>query len=117
MLANDQRSIERIVECIQQSHDEGGGTIPGRLQLRKKVGPLARQKALRVSGAVPEGKRRAKPARMDSSAVRLSQARHPWESACAVAIERVLREEGARPSSVPNCDDGLTRASCKKLQS
>jgi SAM-dependent methyltransferase len=47
---------------------------------------------------------------MDLSEVRASQVRHPWETARAVAIERILRDAGVRAESVLDygCGDGFT---------
>jgi len=47
---------------------------------------------------------------MDLSEIRGSQVRHPWETARAVAIERILRDAAARPTRVLDygCGDGFT---------
>jgi SAM-dependent methyltransferase len=47
---------------------------------------------------------------MDLSEVRGSEARHPWETARAVAIERILRAAQVRPRYVLDygCGDGFT---------
>jgi len=47
---------------------------------------------------------------MDLSEVRGSRLRHPWETARAFAIERILREAKARPAAVLDygCGDGFT---------
>ncbi len=47
---------------------------------------------------------------MDLREVRNSNVRHPWETARAVAIERILREAKARPEAILDfgCGDGFT---------
>jgi SAM-dependent methyltransferase len=47
---------------------------------------------------------------MDLSEVRGSHSRHPWETARAVAIERILREAAIQPRAILDygCGDGFT---------
>lgn len=47
---------------------------------------------------------------MDLSEIRGAQTRHPWETARAVAIERILREASVEPRTVLDygCGDGFT---------
>jgi SAM-dependent methyltransferase len=47
---------------------------------------------------------------MDLSEIRGSQVRHPWETARAVAIERILRDAKVQPGAVLDygCGDGFT---------